>query len=145
MKFLLQIVCALFLAALPALAQVPESNLSSPGFDCWIGSDGKPYHRYYIRCMVDRDLAPVATAALDLRFEALMELLHQEFHYGTDGKAEELFNANTELLKENAGVWTISIFSPPSEQSWDEGLPERLARAVLCPREGQCSIVMRRR
>lgn len=124
-----------------AFGQTPQGASSSPGFDCWIGYDDKPYYTHYIRCIADRDIPPPPSP--DKRSEALLESIHQELHGGTGASAEKMFKSNIEVVRESRAVWNIRIYSYPYEWSWKEGMPERLVRSVLCPKEGSCPVLIR--
>lgn len=125
-----------------AFAQVPAPASPNAGFDCWIGNDGRPYFTYFIRCIADRDIAPAAST--DIRFDVVLDQLHRELHEGSSAGAEQTFISNIELINESAGVWNIRIYSYPPDWSWEEGMPERLVHAVLCPEAGACPILIRR-
>ena len=129
-------------ATATALAQTTVEATSTTGFDCWIGSNGPPLHTRFIRCMTDRDLPHVELS--NTQTEELMHLLHQEFHSKSGAAAERMFKANIELIRMSPSVWNIRIFSYPSDWSWQEGTPERLVRAVLCPSEGICMVMIRK-
>lgn len=132
----------LLAAAAIALGQTTEATSAATGFDCWIGSSGPPYDTRFIRCMTDRDL-PHAELG-NTQTEELMHLLHREFHGKSGAAAEKMFKANIELIRMSPSVWNIRIFSYPSDWSWQEGTPERLVRAVLCPSEGSCMVMIRK-
>lgn len=134
--------CSLFFVAGLAIAQTPAAVSPNAGFDCWVGHDGKPFYTAYIRCIADRDVAP--DVPLNTPIDSLVELLHRELHEGSSRGAEKAFNANVELIREAGGVWSICIHAYPSDWSWDEGMPERLVRGVLCPQEGPCPVMIRR-
>lgn len=135
-------VFAMLSVAATAFGQTTEETSTTTGFDCWIGSNGPPLHTRFIRCMTDRDL-PHAKLS-NTQTEAVMQLLHQEFHGKSGAAAETMFKANIELIRLSPSVWNIRIFSYPSEWSWQEGTPERLVRAVLCPSEGSCTVMIRK-
>lgn len=128
-------------AAGMACGQTVPGAASGAGFDCWVGYDGKPDYTHYIRCIADRDIP--SPPAPDSRSEAFLELLHQELHRGGGSSAEKIFKSNIEVVRESRAVWNIRIYSYPTEWSWKEGMPERLVRAVLCPRETTCSVLIR--
>lgn len=131
------------LAASVALAQVPAEAVANAGFDCWIGNDGQPFFTYFIRCIADRDIAP--PAATDTRFDVVLDRLHHELHDGSSATAEQTLKSNIALIKESGGVWNIRIYSYPPDWSWQEGRPEQLVRAVLCPADGgNCPVFIRR-
>jgi hypothetical protein len=109
------------------------------GFDCWVGADGKPYYTHYIRCIADLDIAHNGTT--EERLDDAMALLHREVHGGSSATSERIFKANIEHL---SGVWNIRIHSYPSDWSWQDGMPERLVRNVLCPQQGRCSVLIRK-
>lgn len=129
-------------AAAAAFGQTTEETSAAMGFDCWIGSNGPPLHTRFIRCMADRDLPHVELG--NIQTEEVMDLLHREFHSKSGAAAERMFKANIELIRMSPSVWNIRIFSYPSDWSWQEGTPERLVRAVLCPSVGTCSVVIRK-
>lgn len=133
---------ALCLGAATAVAQTTDATSTTTGFDCWIGDNGSPLQTRFIRCMVDRDLPHVELG--NPQTEAAVQLLHQEFHGKSGAAAEKMFKANIEVLRMSPSVWNIRIFSYPSDWSWQEGTPERLVRAVLCPRIGVCTVVIRK-
>lgn len=132
----------LLFATATAFAQTTGEASATTGFDCWIGSSGPPLHTRFIRCMVDRDLAHVELS--NPQSEEVLHLLHQEFHGRSGAAAETMFKANIELIRMSPSVWNIRIFSYPSDWSWQEGTPERLVRAVLCPSTGTCTVVIRK-
>lgn len=125
-----------------AFGQTAEESSTTTGFDCWIGSNGPPYETRFIRCMADRDLPHIKLS--NAQSEEVMHLLHQEFHGKSGAAAETMFKANIELIRMSPSVWNIRIFSYPSDWSWQEGMPERLVRSVLCPSTGICSVVVRK-
>lgn len=133
---------AAFSAASLALAQTLEEPAPDAGFDCWIGNSGGPYFIYYIRCIVDRDMVPAPSP--DTRFDAVLEQLHRELHDGSSTSVEKMFQSNIGRIKESGGVWNIPIYSYPAEWSWEEGRPERLVRAGLCPPDRNCSVFIHR-
>lgn len=133
---------AMFAATAVAVGQTTEATSTTTGFDCWIGSNGPPLQTRFIRCMTDRDLPHVELG--NTQIEEVMHLLHQEFHGKSGAAAEAMFKANIELIRMSPSVWNIRIFSYPSDWSWQEGTPERLVRAVLCPREGNCTVIIRK-
>lgn len=132
---------ALSLGAATAVAQTTDATTTT-GFDCWIGDNGSNLQTRFIRCMVDRDLPHVELS--NPQTEAAVHLLHQEFHGKSGAAAERMFKANIEVLRMSPSVWSIRIFSYPSDWSWQEGTPEKLVRAVLCPSIGVCTVVMRK-
>ncbi|MDA8259430.1 MAG: hypothetical protein M0Z99_27960 [Betaproteobacteria bacterium] len=129
-------------AATVAFGQPTAATFTTTGFDCWIGSNGPSLQTRFIRCMTDRDL-PHAELS-NTQTEEAMHLLHQEFHGKSGAAAEIMFKANLELIRMSPSVWNIRIFSYPSDWSWQEGTPERLVRAVLCPSEGNCTVMIRK-
>ncbi|MBI3093763.1 MAG: hypothetical protein HYY97_02735 [Rhodocyclales bacterium] len=142
MRYACAILCGVLLAIGPARAQTAEVTQSDIGFDCWIGGEGTQIYTHYIRCIADRDLAH--PELIDPQSEAVLKLLHSELHRsGAD--AEKAFKANIQLVREAGAVWHIRIYSYPSDSSWQEGMPERLVRAVLCPRQVHCAVTLRPR
>lgn len=138
------IACGLLALAGAAGAQTAaEATSSGVGFDCWIGSDGSPYYTHYIRCIADRDLPH--PEPVNPQSGALLDLLHRELHQQSGADAEKMFKANIELVRETRSVWNIRIHSYPSDWSWQEGTPERLVRAVMCPRDMPCTVMIRPR
>ena len=125
-----------------AFGQTKEETSTTTGFDCWIGSGGPPLDTRFIRCMTDRDLPHVVLG--NTQTEEVMDLLHREFHSKSGAATETMFKANIELIRMSPSVWNIRIFSYPSDWSWQEGSPERLVRAVLCPSEGNCTVMIRK-
>lgn len=108
------------------------------GLDCWIGLDGGRAPVNYIRCIIDRDLPHPELA--NLRLDAFLDSLHAELHQKSGADAERLYKANLSLVKEAPAVWSIRIISYPYEWSWDEGRPQQLVRAVLCPADTACTV-----
>lgn len=143
MRHVCLILCGWFFATGSAFAQTVATVPAGVGFDCWIGADGKPYYTHYIRCMADRDLPHPELS--NPYSDALLDLLHRELHQRSGADAERIFKTNIELVRETRSVWNIRIHSYPSDWSWQEGTPERLVRAVLCPQEGQCTVMIRPR
>ena len=133
--------CGWLFAAGFAFGQTAATTQPGVGFDCWIGADGKPYYTHYIRCMADRDLPHPELS--NPYSDALLDLLHRELHQRSGADAERMFKTNIELVRETRSVWNIRIHSYPSDWSWQEGTPERLVRAVLCPQVGQCTVMIR--
>lgn len=129
-------------AAAIAVGQTTEETFAATGFDCWIGSSGPPLHTRFIRCMTDRDL-PHADLG-NTQTDEVMDMLHREFHSRSGAAAETMFKANIDLIRMSRSVWSIRIFSYPYDWSWQEGTPERLVRAVLCPSEGSCTVMIRK-
>lgn len=125
-----------------AFAQTPESISPEIGFDCWIGTGPGPLLTPYIRCIADRDL-PYA-ALPDPPSDALLESLHQELHRGSGTTVEKIFKTNIKLVRESRAVWNIRIYDYPTDSSWQENMPERLVRALLCPKEGKCAVFFRK-
>lgn len=135
--------CGLSLVAGLALAQTPVESPLNAGFDCWIGNDGRPFYTAYIRCLADRDIVPALPTHTPLSI--VLDRLHHDLHHdGSSKKVEATFNANIELLKGAAGVWNIVIQSYPSDWSWEEEMPARLVRGVLCPDVEHCPILIRK-
>ena len=133
---------ALLFAAATGFGQTNTTISTTTGFDCWIGDSGSSMQTRFIRCMVDRDLASFEVS--DTQTEAAMQLLHREFHARSGAAAENMFKANIDVIRSSPSVWSIRIFSYPSDWSWQEGTPERLVRAVLCPSVGTCSVTIRK-
>lgn len=129
------------MAAGIARAQTTEETPSGVGFDCWVGADERPFLTHYIRCIADRDLPH--PELINPRSEALLDLLHRELHQHSGADAEKALKANLELVRETRSVWNIKIYSYPSDWSWREGTPERLVRAVLCPKDMPCAVMIR--
>lgn len=138
----LWVVGLLVLTATSTFGQAVGGALPAVGFDCWIGNNGKPYYIHYIRCIPDRDLN--FKPEIDERAERLLEELHQELHRGAGAGAEAKLTANLQLVREAAGVWNIRINAYPYEWSWAEGRPQALVRAVLCPADQQCAVMLRK-
>jgi hypothetical protein len=126
----------------PAFSQTPESTSSGVGFDCWIGTGEGPLLTPYIRCIADRDLPSAALP--DPPSEAFLESLHQELHRGAGATVEKMYKTNIQLVRESRAVWHIRIHSYPTDSSWQENMPERLVRALLCPTEGKCTVFIRK-
>ena len=143
MRYACAILCALLLAAGPVRSQTAEVTQSDIGFDCWIGGEGKQIYTHYIRCIADRDLPH--PESIDPQSDAVLNLLHNELHQRSGADAEKAFKANIQRVRETGSVWNIPIYSYPSDSSWQEGMPERLVRAVLCPRQGHCAVTIRPR
>jgi hypothetical protein len=141
MRYACTIACGLLLLSGGACAQTGAGASSGVGFDCWIGSDGGPYYTHYIRCIEDRDLPHPELSKPD--YATLLDRLHRELHQLSGADAERTFRANIELVRETRSVWNIRIHSYPSDWSWQEGTPERLVRAVLCPRDMPCAVMVR--
>jgi hypothetical protein len=133
---------ALGLGVATAFAQTTDATLTTTGFDCWIGDNGSTLQTRFIRCMGDRDLPHLELG--NPQTEAAIQLLHQEFHAKSGAAAEKMFKANIEVLRMSPSVWSIRIFSYPSDWSWREGTPEKLVRAVLCPSTGTCTVTIRK-
>ena len=142
MKYFCPILLWLFFAVATATAQTPVAPAAIFGFDCWVGIDVNRFATNYIRCMADRDL-PYQHLP-DPKSDAVMDILHTELHGRSGADAERLYKANIELIRESRSVWNIVIHSYPYEWSWQEGLPEQLVRAVLCPRDGTCRVLVTR-
>jgi len=143
MKYVFSIFLGVFLAAASAGAQTADSPPDGVGFDCWVGHDGKPFFTNYIRCIADRDLPH--PELVNQQSETFLNLLHQELHAKSGAAAEAMMKANLELVRESRSIWNIRIHSYPYEWSWQEGRPEQLVRAVLCPRDVPCTVMVRPR
>ncbi|MCM2307627.1 MAG: hypothetical protein NDI91_09215 [Sulfuritalea sp.] len=143
MRYACAILCGLLLATGPVRSQTAEVTRPDIGFDCWIGGEGTQIYTHYIRCIADRDLAH--PESIDPQSDAVLNLLHRELHQRSGSDAEKAFKANIELVREAGSVWSIRIYSYPSDSSWQEGMPERLVRAVLCPRQAHCAVMIRPR
>ncbi|MDZ4252136.1 MAG: hypothetical protein U1A72_06130 [Sulfuritalea sp.] len=142
MRYACAILCGLLLATGSARAQTAEVTQSGVGFDCWIGGEGAQIYTHYIRCIADRDLAH--PESIDPQSDAAIDRLRRELQRsGAD--AEKAFKANIGLVREAGAVWNIRIYSYPSDSSWQEGMPQRLVRAVLCPRQLHCAVTIRPR
>jgi len=141
-KFIFVAGALMLLGSFPAFAQIDEDPPPHTGYDCWIGNDGKPFYTNYIRCIADRDIPPEQES--DNPSSHLLDALHRELHSGTGGATEREFNAHAELVREGGGVFSIRIHSYPSDWSWEEGMPERLVRAVLCKGDLTCLVMIRR-
>lgn len=138
MSFLRRAALLLMLIAGSPSAQTADPHLPTVGLDCWVGQDGPPLHVNFIRCMVDRDL-PYPPLA-DQKLDAFLSNLHTELHSKSGADAERLYKGNIELVRESVSVWNIRIFTYPYEWSWEEGRPQQLVRAVLCPRDVNCTV-----
>jgi hypothetical protein len=137
----LRLLCLLLgFATAPALAQTTDGPPAEVGFDCWIGTEGPPFHLTYIRCISDRELPHPELA--DARLNDFLDRLHREFHDKSGKAAEQMYKANIELVRESRSVWNIRIYSYPYELSWAEGRPQQLVRAVLCPKDIPCTVVL---
>ena len=141
-KFISGALALLLLGTFQAFAQIDEDPPPHTGYDCWIGNGGKPFYTNYIRCIADRDIPPEQEP--DNPSSHLLDALHRELHSGTGVATEREFNAHAELEKEDGGVFSIRIHSYPSDWSWEEGMPERLVRAVLCKGDLTCLVMIRR-
>ena len=128
----------LLLLAASASGQTTGSPPSGFGFDCWIGLEGGHLQVNYIRCIADRDLPHPELA--NQRLDAFLDDLHNELHQKSGADAERLYKSNLSLIRESASVWSIRIVSYPYEWSWQEGLPQQLVRAVLCPKDNPCTV-----
>lgn len=143
MRYACAILFGLLLAVGLVRGQTAEVTQSGIGFDCWIGVDGTQIHTHYIRCIAKQDLAH--PESIDPQSDAVLNLLHRELHQRSGADAEKAFKANIQRVRETGSVWNIPIYSYPSDSSWQEGMPERLVRAVLCPRQGHCAVTIRPR
>lgn len=127
------------LAGSPGFAQT-MAEPAQMGLDCWIGLEGGASQINYIRCIVDRDLPHPELA--NQRLDAFLESLHNELHGKSGADAERMYKANLSLTREARSVWSIRIVSYPYEWSWEEGLPQKLVRAVLCPADISCRVIV---
>ncbi|MDP2133018.1 MAG: hypothetical protein Q8J99_05350 [Sulfuritalea sp.] len=143
MKYVLSIFLGVFLTAASVRAQTTDVPPAGVGFDCWVGHDGKPFFTNYIRCIADRDLPH--PELVNQQSETFLHLLHQELHAKSGADAEAMMKANIELVRETRSIWNIRIHSYPYEWSWREGRPEQLVRAVLCPADLPCTVLVRPR
>jgi hypothetical protein len=132
--------CLLFISATDVLAH----DADGLAFDCWVGNAGGKNTTHYLRCITDRDLSPSGLIQVAARFDSLVDEIHHQLHMGAAGAAEKVYRARAEATR-NSGVWSILLYSYPSEWSWNEGLPERLVKNALCPGDPQCSVVIFRR
>ena len=120
-----------------SLAQT-SAEPAGMGLDCWVGLDRGQIQINYIRCIADRDLPHPELA--DQRLSAFLDALHRELHDKSGADAERMYKANTTLVQESSSIWNIRIMSYPYEWSWEEDRPQRLVRAVLCPKDVSCRV-----
>lgn len=141
-----RIVSVCFLAILCSAATVLGQTIAAPSpgvaFHCWLGADGAPYFARKIRCFTDRELR--LEEMPDMASPTIIDILHRELHFGSAAAAEKIFKANIKRVQESAEVWVIRIFNEPYESSWEEGRPQRLVNAVLCPRDTTCTVMFTR-
>lgn len=138
MKKLVRLAWLLVTAAAATSVAPASADSAAMGLDCWVGRDGGKIQINYIRCIADRDLPHPELA--NQRLEAFLDELHRELHEKSGADAERMYKANSTLVRESASVWNIRIVSYPYDWSWQEERPQRLVRAVLCPRDVTCTV-----
>lgn len=137
------LMCA-YAAAAPAQAVVtapPAAN--DHRWDCWISSDPRQtVISYLIRCIPDRD-APLEDPPLDSPQALLLDELHERIHRNESAEIDAQlavgrFNAVGSYIQQ------IRIHQYPYEESWQQGQPRELVKAVLCKLEPDCPVLLDR-
>lgn len=124
--------------------RVAAAGTDSIYWDCWIEDNN--VDPTSINCIRDFD-SPVYKPAqggskAELE-EVLLKHIHEQIHAGNTTEIGKFIRSNVEVFGRNS-IWGISIYSEPYETSWDEGRPETLVRALLCPRNVACTVMINR-
>lgn len=127
-------------------AAVPVSATHTPetvaAWDCWIAIDDP----VRIRCIADRDSLERAGAedpAQELE-TVLLDAIHDAIHRGELRDIDQLLRDNPAVLRPGS-VWTVYLYTLPTRESWLEGRPATLIRAVLCQNDRSCRVFLRER
>lgn len=110
-------------------------------WDCWI-EEGESAPTS-INCIRDPD-SPNYKPAEDSKGgqeEALIAHIHDQLHAGNTTDLGKFIRNNVQVFRRDS-VWGISIYSEPYDSSWDEGRPETLVRAILCPGNVPCTVLI---
>ncbi len=111
-------------------------------WDCWIATDDP----VRIRCIADRDSLERAIAenpAQDLE-AVLLDAIHDAIHRGELRDIDRLLRDNPAVLRPGS-MWTVYLYTLPTRESWLEGRPATLIRAVLCRNDRSCRVFLRER
>jgi hypothetical protein len=119
----------------------PAHELGPPvskalAWDCWVDTSAQSTK---VRCIVD--LSGTAAQEVEPVLEHMvLHQIHDMIHGPEDvDDLNRLLDRNWHVLREG-DVWTIRIFSPPNEDSWRTGRPQRLVRSLLCPPRTPCRV-----
>lgn len=126
--------------ASPARAQEEGKLLA---LDCWIFEEGDKFKTHHIRCIRDRSHFPVEENSAAPPNVVAYERLHQLLHQGSTEALDRYVRENISVLS-NGDMRTIRIFTYPAPWSWNEEFPQKLVRAVLCPKGQSCPVFIRR-
>lgn len=127
-------------AATPgAVGTAPAGN--DHRWDCWVSSDTRhTIVSYLIRCIADRDAAR-EDPPIDTVEALLLDELHERIHRAEGPEIDRdlalgRFNAVASYIRQ------IRIHQYPYEESWQQGQPRELVKAVLCPSEPDCPVLL---
>lgn len=129
---------AAVLLALSAGARA-QTSPSAVSWDCWVSLS----EAIAIRCIAAREGIPPADPALDDMQTVLLDHIHTLIHAGSTVAIDGIVANNLEVFKDGS-IWTIRIWNIPYDSSWAEDRPTRLVRAVLCPRDVACKVMVTR-
>lgn len=131
-------------AATPAQEVVTASAAGNDHrWDCWVSSDPQQLIvSYLIRCIADRDVAP-EDPPIDTPEALLLDELHERIH------RNESVEIDTDLAAGRFAtvasyIQQIRIHQYPYEESWQQGQPRELVKAVLCKLEPDCPVLLNR-
>jgi hypothetical protein len=117
----------------PLAAQTPALM-----FDCWIGNVGaNTSTTHLLRCIPDLDNPAYVLDPVDAR-DLILQQAHTLLHSGEAAAAESLVKTHAATL--GRSVASVLLYSYPSEWSWSEQRPQRLARAALCQEASTCGV-----
>lgn len=110
-------------------------------WDCWISSD--PQHTivsYLIRCIADRGVPP-EEPPIDTTEALLLDELHERIHRDEGPEIDrDLALGRFNLVA--SYIQQIRIHQYPYEESWQQGQPRELVKAVLCKSEPECPVLL---
>lgn len=130
----------LCLAPAAAYPQAAPEDVPQIDWLCWI----TPAAEVSIRCVRDPDVPAPPDDQEDTDNVILLEQIHSDFYRGASSRElEEFFRSGYWIFK-RGDYWIIPIYQEPDDSSWQEGRPERLVRAALCPRNATCIVRIRR-
>lgn len=110
-------------------------------WDCWIDEgESTPTS---INCIRDPDSPGYKPRedSKDRLEESLIAHIHDQLHAGKTTDLGKFISNNIQVFRRDS-VWGISIYSEPYDSSWDEERPETLVRAILCPSNIPCTVLI---
>lgn len=131
-----------------AISMMPCSRAASGQdslyWDCWI--EDNQVDPTSINCIRDFDspvFLPAESGSKAAIEEVLLKHIHEQIHAGHTAELGMFISRNVEVFGRDS-IWGISIYSEPYESSWEEARPETLVRALLCPGNVECTVMINR-